>query len=79
MRGSMSQNSSRAPCRANASAVLVNVNDGTTTVSPGSRSSIIADSSSADVHEVVSSTSWAPVSSASSTEARAANSPPEAG
>ncbi len=38
------------------------VNDGTITVSPGCRSSSIADSSSAAVHDVVISTSAAPVS-----------------
>ena len=58
----MSQKRMRAPSRTKASAVEVNVNDGTITVSPGSRSSSIADSSSAAVHEVVSSTSAAPVS-----------------
>ena len=42
------------------SAVDVNVNDGTTTVSSGPRSSSIAAISSAAVHEVVSSTSGAP-------------------
>jgi hypothetical protein len=69
----MSQNRSLAPCLANASAVVVNVKEGTTTVSPGPRSSIIAESSRADVQDVVSSTSAAPVSSASSAAARAEN------
>ena len=41
--------------------MVVNVNDGTMTVSSGPRSSSIADSSSAEVQEVVSSTSSAPV------------------
>ena len=62
VRGSMSQKRMRAPWRTKASAVEVNVNDGTITVSPGPRSSSIADSSSAAVHDVVSSTSAAPVS-----------------
>ena len=62
----------RRPARAKASAVVVNVNDGTITVSPGPRSSSIAESSRAAVHEVVISTSAAPVCSASSAAARAA-------
>ena len=72
----MSQKTSRAPCRTYASAVVVKVNDGTTTVSPGPMSSSIADSSIADVHDVVSSTSSAPVTSARIAAARAENSPP---
>ena len=79
MRRSMSQKTRPAPWRANASAVVVKVNDGTITVSPGPRSSSIADSSRAAVHEVVSSTSSAPVSSASSAAVRCANAPPEDG
>jgi hypothetical protein len=62
VRGSMSEKRMRAPSRTKASAVEVKVNDGTITVSPGRRSRSIADSSSAAVHEVVSSTSEAPVS-----------------
>ena len=79
VRGSMSQKTRRAPWRAKASAVVMNVNDGTMTVSPGFRSRSIADISSAAVHDVVSSTSSAPISSASSCAARVENSPPEAG
>ena len=72
----MSQNRIRAPCRANASALVVNVNDGTITVSSGPRSSSIALSSSAVVHEVVSSTSSAPVSACRIAPARLENGPP---
>ena len=73
----MSQNLIFAPCRTNASAVVVNVNDGTITVSPGWRSSIRAVSSRADVHEVVSSTSWALNSASRISSARLTNSPPD--
>jgi hypothetical protein len=73
----MSQNRIRAPWRAKASAVEVKVNDGTTTVSPGRRSSSIADISKAAVHEVVSSTSSAPVSCRSRSPTRVANGPDE--
>ncbi len=71
----MSQKRMRAPCRAKARALVVNVNDGTTTVSSGPRSSSIALSSSAVVHEVVSSTS-APVSSCRIAPTLLANGPP---
>ena len=74
---SMSQKTSPAPWRANASAVVVKVKEGTMTVSPGSRSSSIAESSRAAVHEVVSSTSSAPVCSARSAVARSVKFPPE--
>ena len=57
----------------------MNVKDGTITVSPGARSSSMADSSRAAVHEVVISTSSAPVCSASSAAVRSANAPPEDG
>jgi hypothetical protein len=72
----MSQKRMRAPCRANARALVVNVNDGTTTVSPGPRSSSIALSSSAEVQEVVSSTSE-PVSSFRIEPTRLENGPNE--
>ena len=71
----MSQKSSRAPERANARAEVVNVNEGTTTESPGCRSSKRADSSSAEVHEVVSNTSSAPISTRSASPALTENSP----
>jgi hypothetical protein len=79
VRGSMSQKTRPAPWRANASPVLVKVKDGTITVSPSSRSSSIADSSRAAVHDVVISTSAEPVSARRIAAARRANSPPDAG
>ena len=63
------------PARANASAVVTKPNDGTTTVSPGPRSSSRAVISSAAVHDVVSRTSCAPSSSCSRPAARAENGP----
>jgi hypothetical protein len=74
----MSQNTRPAPWRANASPVLVKVNDGTMTVSPSCRSISIADSSRAAVHEVVISASAEPVWALSTSAALLANSPPEA-
>jgi hypothetical protein len=52
----MSANTTRAPRSAKALAVDTNVNAGTITSSPGPTSSKSAASSSAWVHEVVSST-----------------------
>src|SRR5680860_1722533 len=73
----MSQKRIRAPWRANASAVVVKVKEGTMTVSLGFRWSSIADSSRAEVHDVVSTTSSAPVCSVSNLAADAVNGPPE--
>ena len=73
----MSQKTSSAPRLAKASALVENVNEGTTTVSPGWRSRSIADSSSAAVQEVVSMTSWAPESSWRMAAARLLKGPDE--
>ena len=75
----MSQKTSWAPWRAYASPVVVNVKEGTMTVSAGPTSSASADSSSAAVHDVVISTSSASVASASSAAARSEYGPPEEG
>ena len=75
--GSMSAKRIRAPCLAKARAVVVNVKDGTMTESPGPMSSIIADSSSAEVHDVVSNVSAAPVASVRISAARLEKGPPE--
>ena len=74
--GSMSQKRIRAPWRAKARALLVKVNDGTTTVSPGPRPSSRQLSSRASVHEVVSSTSSAPVTCCRSWPVRFEKGPP---
>src|SRR3954464_8001775 len=75
--GSTSQKSTRAPCRTKASAVVTKVNDGTITVSPGWRSSTIALSSNAEVHEVVRRTPAPPISSRMTSPARLENEPPD--
>ena len=68
----MSANLMFTPCRAYANAVVVNVNEGTMTVSSGPNSNISDVISSASVQDVVSSTSCTPTRSRSSSDARRA-------
>ena len=72
---STSANTTRAPRSANALAVETNVNAGTITSSPGPTSSNSAASSSAWVHDVVSSTGRSPSRAANSAAARRVNGP----
>ncbi len=73
--GSTSTKTGTAPRRTNAFAVETNVYDGMMTSSPGVRSSRIAASSSACVHELVRSTRDDPVMAARRSELRTVHGP----
>src|SRR3954468_15502184 len=73
--GRQSTHTGTPPRSANAVAVEQNVNDGTSTSSPGPTSSSSADMSSAWVQEVVSSADLAPATSSNRLVARLVNGP----